>query len=116
MAGEHTPENVALTVLVIAEIPNFWSGFLPSLFTIATFSGGDEAKVAHTKKWIRRGELQAIGLSVALGAGSSLLARQPWPLIGTLAMCAYLAWQYEHALRLGTSGGGLEMDMKRGAS
>jgi hypothetical protein len=115
MADKRTPAAVALMVLVIAEIPNFWSGFLPSLFTIATFSGGDEAKVAHTKKWIRRGEVQAIGLSVALGAGASVLAKEPWPLMGTLAMCAYLIWQYEHALRLGTTGGGLGLDMRSGA-
>lgn len=109
-------ETVALTVLVIAEVPNFWSGFLPSLFTIATFSGGDETKVQHTKTWIRRGEAQAIGLSLALGVGSSYLAGTPWPLIGTLAMIAFLAWQYEHALRKGTDGGGLALNMKDGAA
>ena len=57
MAESRSHMQVALTVLVVAEIPNFWSGFLPSLFTIATFSGGDEAKVQHTKRWIRRGEI-----------------------------------------------------------
>lgn len=104
-------EVTALTVLTIAEIPNFWSGFLPSLFTIATFSGGDPEKVAHTKRWIRRGELQAIGLSLALGAGASALSREPWPLLGTIGMCAYLAWQYETALKLGASDGpGFDMD------
>ena len=102
---------VALFVLVIAEIPNFWSGFLPSLFTIATFSGGDDAKVAHTKKWIRRGEVQAIGLSLALGAGASVLSGEPWPLIGSAGMCAYLAYQYEHALRQGTDGDGLNLNI-----
>ena len=109
------PEMVALFVLVIAEIPNFWSGFLPSLFTIATFSGGDEAKVAHTKKWIRRGELQAIGLSLALGAGASVLAKEPWPLLGSAAMCIYLAYQYEHALKQGLDNG-LGLDMRSGAA
>lgn len=116
MPRGQTPETVALTVLVIAEVPNFWSGFLPSLFTIATFSGGDEQKVEHTKKWIRRGEMQAIGLSLALGAGSSYLSGSPWPLIGTLGMIAFLAWQYEHALRQGTNGGGLNKDMRDGAT
>jgi hypothetical protein len=105
-----THEQVALTVLVVAEVPNFWSGFLPSLFTIATFSGGDEEKVAHTKKWIRRGEIQATGLSIALGISASLLAEEPWPFIGVLVLIAYLAWQYEHALRLGMESGP-KMDM-----
>lgn len=100
-----THESVALTVLVVAEVPNFWSGFLPSLFTIATFSGGDPDKAAHTKRWIRRGEIQATGLSVALGISASILAEEPWPFIGVLLLIGYLAWQYEHALRLGLTDG-----------
>lgn len=100
-----TNEQVALTVLVVAEVPNFWSGFLPSLFTIATFSGGDQEKADHTKKWIRRGEVQATGLSIALGISASILAEEPWPFIGVLILIAYLAYQYEHALRLGLSEG-----------
>lgn len=112
MAKSRTSEQVALTVLVVAEVPNFWSGFLPSLFTIATFSGGDEAKAAHTRRWIRRGEVQATGLSIALGISASLLAEEPWPFIGVLLLIAYLAYQYEHALRLGLSDG-LGMDMSQ---
>lgn len=103
-------EQVALTVLVVSEVPNFWSGFLPSLFTIATFSGGDEQKAQHTKRWIRRGEIQATGLSLALGISASLLAGEPWPFIGVLLLSFYLAYQYEHALRLGLSNG-LDIDM-----
>jgi hypothetical protein len=103
-------EQIALTVLVVSEVPNFWSGFLPSLFTIATFSGGDETKAAHTKRWIRRGEIQATGLSLALGLSASILAESPWPFLGVCALIAYLAYQYEHALSLGL-GGGLKLNM-----
>jgi hypothetical protein len=104
-------EQVALTVLVVSEVPNFWSGFLPSLFTIATFSGGDAEKAAHTKRWIRRGEIQATGLSVALGISASLLAGEPWPFIGVMVLVLYLAYQYEHALKLGLSDGpSVDMD------
>lgn len=98
-------EQVALTVLVVSEVPNFWSGFLPSLFTIATFSGGDDAKADHTKRWIRRGEIQATGLSIALGVSASLLAGEPWPFIGVVALICYLAYQYEHALKIGMDSG-----------
>lgn len=108
--AKRSSEQVALTVLVVAEVPNFWSGFLPSLFTIATFSGGDDDKVAHTKRWIRRGEIQATGLSVALGISASLLAEEPWPFIGVVLLIIYLAYQYEHALTLGLSSG-LNVDM-----
>lgn len=107
---ERSTQDIALTVLVVAEVPNFWSGFLPSLFTIATFSGGDADKAAHTKQWIRRGEMQAAGLSIALGISASLLAEEAWPFVGVLAMIAYLAYQYEHALKLGCSDGpGIDM-------
>jgi hypothetical protein len=105
-----THESVALTVLVVAEVPNFWSGFLPSLFTIATFSGGDDEKASHTKRWIRRGEVQATGLSLALGVSAALLAEEPWPFIGVIFLIVYLAWQYEHALKLGLQSG-LMMDI-----
>jgi hypothetical protein len=109
--AERSTQDVALTVLVVAEVPNFWSGFLPSLFTIATFSAGSEKKQQHTKTWIRRGEVQALGLSVALGIAASILAEEPWPFIGVLMICAYLLYQYESALRGGLSGGlGLNMD------
>jgi hypothetical protein len=103
-----TAEQVALTVLVVAEVPNFWSGFLPSLFTIATFSDSDAAE--HTKHWIRRGEIQATGLSLALGVSASLLAGEPWPFIGVVLLILYLAYQYEHALKLGLDiGPGIDM-------
>jgi hypothetical protein len=108
--AQRSQQDVALTVLTVAEVPNFWSGFLPSLFTIATFSGGDDAKVLHTKRWIRRGEIQAVGLSLALGVAAALLAEEPWPFIGVLLMCIYLAYQYEDALKKGVTGG-LNYDM-----
>lgn len=108
--AERSHQQVALTVLVVSEVPNFWSGFLPSLFTIATFSGGNADKAAHTKRWIRRGEIQAASLSVALGISASLLAEEPWPFIGVALLIIYLAYQYEHALRLGLSDG-LNIDM-----
>jgi hypothetical protein len=111
MPESRSHQDVALTILTIAEIPNFWSGFLPSLFTIATFSGGDDHKVLHTKRWIRRGEIQATGLSLALGVAAALLAEEPWPFIGTIAIVIYLAYQYEHALKLGCSTDGLGYSM-----
>jgi hypothetical protein len=103
-APKRSYEAVALFVMVVAEIPNFYSGFLPSLFTIATFSG-DREKAEHTKRWIRRGEIQATGLSFALGIAASLLIAEAWPFLGTMAMSGYLVSQYEHALRKGTASG-----------
>ena len=116
MAESRTHMQVALTVLVVSEVPNFWSGFLPSLFTIATFSGGDAEKAAHTKRWIRRGEIQATGLSLALGVSAAILAEEPWPFIGVVVLILYLVYQYEHALRLGLNDGpGMDMAAQEGS-
>lgn len=113
--GKRSSQDVALTVLVVAEVPNFWSGFLPSLFTIATFAKGDEKKAAHTRRWIRRGEIQATGLSIALGVAASLLAEEPWPFVGVILMIFYLAYQYEHALSMGLQNGpGIDIDAQDG--
>lgn len=107
--GHGSLEGLGLAVLVWFEIPNMYSGLLPSLFTISTFTGGDEAKREHAKRWIRKGEIQATAMSLTLGAGASALSRTPWPFLGSLAMCAYLLWQYEGALRGGSDGPGLDM-------
>jgi hypothetical protein len=96
--AERSAESVALTILTIAEVPNFWSGFLPSLFTIGHFSDNEDAETLY---WIRRGEVNALILSVTLGVGASLVSKSYLPLMGTLAMSAYLMYQYEHALRKG---------------
>lgn len=104
-----------LTIMTAFEVPNMYSGLLPSLFTISTFSGGDEAKATHTKMWIRKGEIQATGMSIAIGVGAAILVRHPLPLFATAAMCAYLCWQYETALRKGLSEGpSLDMDKPAG--
>lgn len=109
MAENYVPGAVAgLTIMTVAEIPNLYSGFLPSLFTISTFS--EQENQEHTRYWIRRGEILASVMALAVGAGASLLANNPLPLFGTLGMMAYLLWQYEHALRKGmTAGPGLSL-------
>lgn len=98
-------KGAGLFLLAMGEAPNFYSGFLPSLFTIATFTGDSEQKEAHTKFWIRRGEVQATGLTLAVGAATSLLSESPWPFIGMFLMACYLIFQYERALSGGISDG-----------
>jgi len=77
-----TPEpthaaGVALLVLNVAGVP----GIIRSV--------GDETP---------RHEAYGYGLALAVGAASSWLARTPWPLLGTAAMCALMLH-----LRKGTS-------------
>lgn len=98
MAEGRSSESIALTILTIAEIPNFWSGFLPSLFTIGHFS---DAQSSESLYWIRYGEANAMGLSVTLGIGASLVSKSWLPFVGTLAMCGFLLYQYEKALGAG---------------
>lgn len=104
-------QSVALSVIIAAEVPNYYSGLLPSLFTIATFSGGDQDKVAHTVKWIRRGEIQGTMQAVVLSVAASILSDDAWPFILSMGMVGYYLYQYEYALRLGLAEGpAVDMD------
>ena len=98
-------EGWGIALLIAFETPNLFSGLLPSLFTISTFSGADDEKQRHTRKMIRKGERQAGIVSIGLGIGGSILTRTPWPLLLTLGMMAWLIWNYESALRTGCSTG-----------
>src|SRR5208282_2985599 len=110
MAGRD-PQKVALAVIIAAEVPNYYSGLLPSLFTIATFSGGDDEKAEHTVRWIRRGECQGTAQAIFLSVAAAILSEDPWPFILSMGMCGYYLYQYEHALRAGlASGPGIDMD------
>lgn len=98
-------EGWGIAILIAFETPNLFSGFLPSLFTISTFSGSDAEKQAHTKEWIRKGELQAGIVSLILGVGGSAITQTPWPLLLTLGMIAWLVYNYEKALKDGAKSG-----------
>ena len=104
--AEGTGSDIALTLLAVAEVPNFYSGLLPSLWTIGHFSETDNEEAC---RWIRRGEANATALSIAVGIGVSVLTHSALPLIGNLIMCAILLYLYEHALR---SGAGASYDQQ----
>lgn len=92
-------EAIALSVLVWAETPNFYSGLLPSWFTISSPFFHDQAAFEGNRRRIRQGELVASILALGAGAGASYLSRSPLPLIGTIVMGAVLIAGYEYALR-----------------
>lgn len=96
--AERSAEAIGLTILTIAEVPNFFSGLLPSLFTIGHFSTDESDEACY---WIRRGEINALGLSLALGVGASMISKSWFPFIGCVGMSAFLMYHYEHALRHG---------------
>lgn len=98
MSEKMSSEDIALTLLVIAEVPNMFSGLLPSLFTIGTFSDNEDADTLY---WIRRGEINALALSLTLGLGASIISHRALPFIGCIGMSAFLIYHYEDALRKG---------------
>jgi len=104
-----TAEGWGIALLVAFEVPNLFSGLLPSLFTISTFTGASEEKAEHAKKWIRKGEVQAGVVSMGLGLGGSIVTRSPWPLLLTILMIMWLGWQYESALRGAAHGPRMDM-------
>lgn len=103
--AERALGSTALFLLTMGEVPNFYSGFLPSLFTIATFTSDDAEKAAHTRRWIRRGEFQATTLALLVGIATSIIAEDSLPIVGVLVMSGYLLYQYEYALRKGSDNG-----------
>lgn len=96
-----TGSSVALTVLAAASIPNIYGGFLPTFWEI----GSPETSARQDSVyWIRRGEIVATGISLAIGVAASVVDRTPLAFIGVLIMVGVLLYLYEHALRHGTSG------------
>ena len=64
-----------------------------SPWTHETFSSPE--KMSAGREYV----LQAIVVSLAFGTMSSIIGREPWPLIGTATGDAYLAWLYWRAFR-----------------
>lgn len=102
-------EGWGIALLVAFEVPNLFSGLLPSLFTISTFTNADAEKARHAKKWIRRGEIQAGVVSLGLGIGGAVVTKHPAPILLTIIMIIWLVWQYEHALRGAADGPRMDM-------
>lgn len=89
-----TAEQAALTVLTAFEVPNVFSGVLPSWFTIATFSDDPEKMNA-----LRNAEIFATGISLGLGVAASVIADTWLPLFAVAAMAAILIGGYEYHMR-----------------
>jgi|SRR3972149_963555 len=90
-------QKMALTLLAVAETPQFFSGYLPSYFTIATFSQKEGKE--WTQRNIRIGEAVAAALAIGTGLVIAHLIDDPAPFVGTVIMSAVLIVVYEHALR-----------------
>lgn len=89
--GERTTEQAALTVMTVVQVPNFWDAFLPPLGAMAHDG-------PYSRASIRKGEMNALALSLAFGIAASALVQEPWPLLGVAVICAYMLYSYEQAL------------------
>lgn len=108
--GGGAMEGFALGLILAMEVPNLFSAPLPSKFTIATFADGGEHKRAHTHRWIRSGEIEAVAQAVLLGIGGSLLTASPWPFLLVMIMTVWKVWSYESSLRGSRQGLKIDMD------
>lgn len=87
-------EQAALTILTAFEVPNVYSGVLPSWFTIATFSDDPEKLKA-----LRYAEGFGTVISLGLGLAASSIANTPAPFIATAIMAGILIVGYEYHIR-----------------
>lgn len=108
--GGHDAQAFGIGLVLAMEVPNLFSAPLPSKMTIATFGGGGPEKLAHTAKWIRSGEVEAVLQAILIGIGGSLWQHSHWPFVLVMAMTVWKVWSYEDSLRRGaTEGPGLDM-------
>jgi hypothetical protein len=57
--------------------------------------GGDPVKAASCREYL----YHAMGITIAYGVAASFIAKNPYPLYGTLIIDAYLYWLYDRALK-----------------
>lgn len=91
-------ETLGWTIAGAVEPIGFFNSFSPSIADIQTQHSQSAAGIAG----LRAGYLPALGLSLALGVGLSLLAKSPVPFLASAASSAYMVHSYEMALPQGT--------------
>ena len=94
-----TPAQVAGTILVVTEIPNLYSGLLPSMFTISSPFFHDQGAREGNIRRIRQGEVIATAGSLAVVFAAAELFDTQLVVFWGVAMIAALLACYEYALR-----------------
>lgn len=89
-----------LFLMALAEAFNVYGALNSSPWTAENF-GADPEKAASCRRYV----LQADIVNVALGIGTSLIAKNPWPLLGILVITVYMHYCYERALKKGAAAG-----------
>lgn len=95
--------NTAAALLFITSLSNaidIFSATNSSPWTAENF-GGDPEKVASLREYVRH----AIILTAVTNGIGAVVARNPWPLMGSAVACGYMYWLYERAVRRGMDAG-----------
>ena len=93
-----TAGTVGIAILAAGDAANFYSGMLPSLFTLSSAFFQEGNKAGNIKR-VRQGEVIATGLSLMVGFGASLAAGSALPFWATAATAGVLVLAYEFSLR-----------------
>lgn len=92
--------SAGIFLMALAEAFNVYGALNSSPWTAENF-GADPEKARSCRQYV----LQADIVNLALGVGSSLVARSPWPFLGILVITVYMHYMYERALRKGRTAG-----------
>lgn len=100
MASAETTAGAGIFLMALAEAFNVYGALNSSPWTAENF-GADPEKAKSCRRYV----LQADAVNVALGVGTSLIAKNPWPLLGILVITVYMHYMYERALKKGAVAG-----------
>lgn len=100
MADTSLASGAALTLMALAEGFNVYGALNSSPWTAENF-GADPDKARSCRHYV----LQADAVNILLGIGTSLIAKNPWPLVGLLIITVYMHYAYERALKKGAVAG-----------
>jgi hypothetical protein len=100
MSSTDSGAAAGIFLMALAEAFNVYGALNSSPWTAENF-GADPEKARSCRQYV----LQADAVNVALGVGTSLIAKNPWPLLGILLITVYMHWMYERALKKGAAAG-----------
>ena len=86
-------DKIALAILAAFEVPNFYSGLLPSEMTIRRFAAKDEDRTT-----LQQSVVVATALSAGIIGTTSWIAKSWLPVLFGGGMMAVLIWRYERAI------------------
>ena len=81
MTSAETTAGAGIFLMALAEAFNVYGALNSSPWTAENF-GADPEKARSCRRYV----LQADAVNVALGVGTSLIAKNPWPLLGILVI------------------------------